>query len=99
MRDPRVHTPEHARAHASTHAFALACSASELRQVQTLDALTGMERQVGDIILKVDGDDVYGKKLAELAEGNWCKNARAPACDASASPAAPASIKLETRRS
>jgi hypothetical protein len=24
---------------------------------------------VGDIILKVDGDNVYGKKLAELAEG------------------------------
>eukprot|EP00802_Teleaulax_amphioxeia_P019476 Tamp_19711.p2 GENE.Tamp_19711~~Tamp_19711.p2 ORF type:complete len:142 (+),score=19.03 Tamp_19711:162-587(+) len=24
--------------------------------------------KVGDIILKVDGDDVYGKKLAELAE-------------------------------
>ena len=36
-----------------------------------------MERQVGDIILKVDGDDVYGKKLAELAEGNWCTNTRA----------------------
>jgi len=59
------------RTHARTRTRTLAWSISNTVQ------LMGMERQVGDIILKVDGDDVYGKKLAELAEGNWCTNTRA----------------------